>query len=496
MSLHRSVWATVATTALTVGAVVAVPASAAAEPDRDHAVCSSRACLVVLDARRDKDGDGVADVDEAMLDTDAGDAASLPEPAKLLDLVIRRELPSFERRFTELVVLPTVTPDGSALATGLGEFTLRDGDANLLESIGVVVDEVGRNGFDAVFGLRVSASRETPTYPFGLSPLSASSGVGPDPGPSPEALRLAAWMIGNDVALYSAGSSGTITDHGHNAGKDPVGTTLGSEGRPYMHINSPTNVDKTWDVHYADGSRDAVTQSYSNGSDGVVTSQSVDSYGPDGSFLGFAYAERRQWTEPSGTKVTTVEYSAPTRDAEGRINGRQNVNVRVEQKTDGTTTTTIKTTNKDLDGNVISEKESTYVDDPECDAACMDEIDTEAGGDDYTDPEYIGFDIVTPEDLARVEFRLKQVGQPGPDDGSTGDHEPDRGMFGQCWPNCTADPLVVLMDPDGVTVFAAAEPNFNRWVQPDYDPWVQEMAGLADQKVPATGEDNPNTDGS
>jgi hypothetical protein len=34
-------------------------------------------------------------------------------------------------------------------------------------------------------------------------------------------------------------------------------------------------------------------------------------------------------------------------------------------------------------------------------------------------------------------------------------------------------------------------------VQPDYDPMLQEMAGLANQKVPVTqGGDNPNTDGS
>src|SRR6185436_10175235 len=122
MRTLRTAGATVAVATLTAGLLLTAPGSAAGEADRDHAVCKSRACLLLLDSRQDKDGDGVADVDEAVLYTDPGDKLSVPDTAKLLDMLLARELPSFEKHLTELVMLPTLTPDGSAIATGLGEF--------------------------------------------------------------------------------------------------------------------------------------------------------------------------------------------------------------------------------------------------------------------------------------------------------------------------------------------------------------------------------------
>jgi len=223
----------------------------------------------------------------------------------------------------------------------------------------------------------------------------------------------------------------------------------------------------------------------------------VQSFDPDGNSVGASYVQEKSWTEPDGTKVKTLESSTPVKDANGKVIGTKLVEARQETK-GGTTKTTVKTTtNVDGKQSVDIQKTETQQPDDECDAACIEEMENEAGGDDYGDPDYIGFNIITPEDYARLEFRIKQVGQPGPDDGLTGEHEFDSGMFGRCWPHCSDDPLVVLMDPDGTAVVADGEPNFNRWVQPDYDPLLQEMAGLANQKVPVTqGDDNPNTDGS
>jgi hypothetical protein len=127
--------------------------SAAGKADRDHAVCKSRACLLVLESRHDKDGDGVADVDEAVLYTDPGDALSVPDAGKLLDLMLARELPSFEKHLsTSWSCCPRSPRTAARSPPGWASSDLRDGDANLLKSIGIVIDQTRRNGFDALFG--------------------------------------------------------------------------------------------------------------------------------------------------------------------------------------------------------------------------------------------------------------------------------------------------------------------------------------------------------
>jgi hypothetical protein len=222
-------------------------------------------------------------------------------------------------------------------------------------------------------------------------------------------------MIANDVSLYSAGSTGGITGLGYNAGKTATGETLGGSGSGIPYISyTKDGVSQSYDVHYDDGS--------SGQRDGQRlqrwhSDRSVQSFDADGNSIGASYVKERSWTEPDGTKVKTLESSEPVRDANGKIVGTKLTEARQETK-GGTTKTTVKTTtNVDGKQSVDIQKTETQQPDEECDAACIEEMEVEAGGDDYGDPEYIGFNIITPEDYARLEFRIKQVGQPGPDDG-------------------------------------------------------------------------------
>lgn len=455
--------------ALVAAAAAIGPAPAAAEAMPQFAVCESRACLVLLAMLADRDGDGVADEDEVLLGTDPDDAQRTPDPAKLLDVLLARQLPSFEHHLTELVLLPTLTPDGLAIATGLGEFKLRDGDANLLKSIGIVVTELGENGFDDIFGLKITgAKREEPTYGF-------------DNFTS----EKAQWDSKHNRALYSNGTTSGVASYGYNAGKVVASENLGTDTNVFITYGD-NGVTTNYQVNYTDGSHDAVTESHSNDASGTHDSADVRSYDSDGNYVGDASIARNVYTDADGTKVTKMKFTGPTKDSTGAVTGTKEIKVRMEETGD-TTKTVVTTKTTDNDGNVKVEEKINI---ETCDEACraqkeQKKPDTEQPADEYIDPDYIGFEIVTPEDMARVEFRIKQISKPVPDNGDTEDPVAEPPTYGQCWPNCGGDPLLVLMDPDGVTVIGAGgEPNFNKRVQPDYVPRLEALSGLAAQPVP------------
>ncbi|MET7427144.1 hypothetical protein [Dactylosporangium sp. NPDC005555] len=437
-------------------------AFAADEPK--HAVCSSRACLVLLESWRDRDRDGVADVDEKLAGTSMDDPNSAPDPAKLLDLLLERKLESFERHFTELVLLPTVTPDGRALATGLGEFPIVDHDANLLASMGIVLDALDVNGWDLQFGLKVNGSKQPPTY-----------------GITPGTMSGTTFLTKYDRSLYSAGTAGGLSQFGANSGKEVQDETLGGvDGKPYIDY-SGGGATQLYSINYTDGSKDIVRNSVSQDKNTKEASSSVRSVDPQGETTGEVYRYQRESTAPDGTKTTTLSSSQPTKDANGQVNGSKSIRVTIIQRKDGTGKLTSTTTTTDADGNIIEQTET----EADCDAACAKKEKEAATKDEFIDPDSIGFDIVTELDLARLETRIKHIGQPGPDNGDTQPAEPQ--PSGSCPPACGNDGLLVLMDPDAVVVVATSEPNFNRHLFPDYDPWLEEISGMAGQPVPVTG---------
>jgi hypothetical protein len=95
--------------------LVAVNAAEAQPPaERRSAACAYRVCFVLTDLEHDSDGDGYADVDERLAGSDPGDPNSFPTATDLLRLFNLGQLPSFQEHFTEVVVLPVVTPDRSS----------------------------------------------------------------------------------------------------------------------------------------------------------------------------------------------------------------------------------------------------------------------------------------------------------------------------------------------------------------------------------------------
>src|SRR5262245_49923201 len=97
----RLVPATVVATLVVAGCSPLVPGHhGSAGKGRQIAVCQVRACLYLVDPTTDSDGDGVSDVDEKALGTDPKDPKSHPPAESLVNLLLERKLPSFERHFT------------------------------------------------------------------------------------------------------------------------------------------------------------------------------------------------------------------------------------------------------------------------------------------------------------------------------------------------------------------------------------------------------------
>jgi hypothetical protein len=102
----------------TLGTAIALTGYAPA-PDfqRPMARCADNLCLVYVHVLLDSDGDGVSDVDEIAAGTDPKNSKSHPPALALAGLVGRGQLDSFNRGFSQVVVLPTKGPDGKDLVS-------------------------------------------------------------------------------------------------------------------------------------------------------------------------------------------------------------------------------------------------------------------------------------------------------------------------------------------------------------------------------------------
>jgi hypothetical protein len=419
---------------LTVAGVVALSGAPAAANGGgwQHGWCANQACLVVLDLLYDTDGDGFPDVDEKALGTDPNDASSHPPVLKALDLLLAGRLPSFERHFTELVVLPKKTPDGQAIDTGLGRWDINDHDLQLLNTFGDVTSMLKKNGLEDLLSLRIK--------PKGGPDISLL-GVGLANSPAGQA------------ALYSTGTGFLDMNLMGPNGSKPITNIEGGE----HEINGVVHGD--YMVHYADGSRDHVVEDRGGGADPDADVQYVASYDKDGKLIGTSVYTITSWKETDGSTVTKV----------------------VEQKYDsngnpkGQPTTTISRTKPEA-----PEKDTSGC--PASKLGCEGGVPV----DKFTDPDYIEVDIRSPEALARVELRIKNVGQPPMGEGGAApntDPLPSPAVTATpTAPEGTPQgdaPLVSLFDPDdGTAVFArsgeAVHIGFNP-LQPDYDPWLAMM---------------------
>ena len=110
-STQRSLHPTALALACMASAILPVQAGAADEPPLTLLHCAQHACLAVSNTL-DSDGDQVSDDDERAAGTDPYDAASTPRLPKLIGLMARDKLPSFQSGRSVLIVLPTMAPNG------------------------------------------------------------------------------------------------------------------------------------------------------------------------------------------------------------------------------------------------------------------------------------------------------------------------------------------------------------------------------------------------
>lgn len=424
---------------------VASPATAGPGPGPFPGVCQHRVCVLVLDAQADSDRDGVTDVDEVAAGTDPNDPWSFPGAPELIDLAIGGKLTSFNRHLTEVVILPTMTPDGKSLATGFGAFDMpaqawlandpRDGLAKIREN-------GYSNQIGAVTGMLQAHDKDRPP-----------------------------WGRAKDYSLVAGGAM----DYGPNSGK--FGTLVGGhrkeDGSRGPEV-SFTGGDATYlfDMEYSDGSRDEVTTFGTKDGSGADTVQTgYTSYDADGNKIGYTTGSSTQTTDPKTGDTTSSDESDTTHfdPKTGAKTGSTSTSVQVTVHNGVKTTTTTKIY-YDAEGNETG-GDSTTVDETCTDETC------DGGG--YYNAEYIAPGPITGEDFARVITRINSSRTPGPDTGlgdATSNPPPLK------WP------LVSLINPDGVTVLAMSNtPTFNR-AQPEYDPRLSELAPLAGIKPPVHNE--------
>jgi hypothetical protein len=170
--------------------------------------CDATACLFAWTVV-DSDGDGVSDADEWMAGSDPHDPSSRPPVRVLVDLLGKRQLPSFENGFASLVVMPADLVERREAAVGEGRLKglLFDGfpvaeRGDALSRLGISKETMAEYGIDI--------GRDA--FTLGLEPPSKDDGGLPP-------LRVG----GVDLSTISAGGKGP---------KDPPATTPPSSAPP------------------------------------------------------------------------------------------------------------------------------------------------------------------------------------------------------------------------------------------------------------------------
>ncbi len=379
MKMKRSIWATGLAVVLAASSF-GVPAAAApagdeaaadSAPRTGRAVCEHRLCLYVLDESSDSDGDGVTDVDELELGTNAEDPGSYPDVTKILDLALARELPSFEAHLTELVALPKDLPNGTELSTAFGAVDKPE-QGDYVQSVDGLLRDLAENGFEQLgTNMTVTLTRK--------------------PSLSQDA-ELAFAGLGN-IALYGNKGEGGFeieglvgpTIYGVNGQKQPTG--ISDDVFSYDRADS---ILRQYLVGYADGSFDSVSTSTTSLPNFRTSQTEFASYGDSGkkfgntvitteskfTVSGGGFSDTQSWGSLStngsgadgpGMSSKTEWWYAETRSSDGSTKSEGNItnanygtNGYVTEKTeittrsypDGITTVHETTETYDSDGNL------------------------------------------------------------------------------------------------------------------------------------------------
>jgi hypothetical protein len=440
------------------GLAVATPASADDNGDRKPALCDYRVCLLVVAKLVDTDGDGVTDIDEKYFGTDVLDRLSMPAAQKVIDTALMRELPSFESHLTELVVLPQMTTDFSALATAVGLMDLPTDSWGTKNAPGLL-GQLAKNGLDGI------------TSALGIARPGSGGHELPEGSSSSYFTYMQQVMDGE--GSYSFDIPGS-TGYGANSGKQGGETVFGPTS---TSTNNGTIAIRGEDVTtYADGSKDRTKYSASQpdkpldggwvrtGSSSTTTSTDKDGYTTSVTKTTKAVNTNSKTGESnSSTTVTTTTYARS-----GQATSSHTTTTKTETK-NGETTTTTETTGWNTH------------DDPEPPATTTETCTKDCKDHGMVDPDQVQFGILTPGDYARVIARINSVRTPGPDTGVLTD-DPPRIPTKDIYSNYTGDGVVVLS--------STPNPQFNI-AQPEYNSELAEMAQLGGTVPPNPNADDP-----
>jgi hypothetical protein len=187
-------------------------AGCASGPDYrvSSARCAENLCLAYVVVQRDTDGDGISDADEIAAGTDPRDPKSHPPALAIAQLIGRGQLDSFNRGFSEVVILPTKGPDGKNLVPD----AVRKLKPDTLAAMGISVSTL------AGFGIKIDDG-------FNLSNAFPLPGQTTGTGATPTTSFKPPMKIGGiNIALYSDDENGVDMGKGDCMGcKNPDAQT-------------------------------------------------------------------------------------------------------------------------------------------------------------------------------------------------------------------------------------------------------------------------------
>jgi len=270
-------------------AMLMAPGMSSAHSDEwvgNPVVCEHELCLIATQSLADTDKDGFSDADEEAAGTDPLDATSHPSVLELVELTPEGLLPSFAKGLTEVVVLPTLLPDGSDLGHRF-DWPARD---NALSRLGITSELLDSVGLDSGLGIRIQAD------------LSAT--IGTKLGDRPH-IRVA----GLDVGLISAGDDDlaplpNLTGSKTLYGESPFAGQPTSRGDT---VQTDEYGNTTFARYYSDGSMDYQTRN----ADGSTSQTSLT---PDLDTAAQAEESAPKTTSNADGSTTTESHSSSSTD--------------------------------------------------------------------------------------------------------------------------------------------------------------------------------------
>lgn len=247
--------------------------------------CSDDLCLI--NDLPDRDGDGVADVDELAAGTDPKDGSIYPTTQRIADLLGLRQLPSFETGNSMLIVIPTRLPDGLPAFGGDAVLPSRK---SALDRAGIKLPD----GFDLSNGLSI-------TIGLGTSDMSFHGLFGAiTKGRSTEARG-----VGGAMASSSEGGSRYTDVQTVYSHKD---ASKGTEISQYTAYDTRTGKDVT--INYRSDSSISVTEIHAD--DGSFTSRTTSNKDPSGITVTKTTTDTSKTEQRSLGPVTTTQHTETT----------------------------------------------------------------------------------------------------------------------------------------------------------------------------------------